>query len=142
MFNYDNDRVRICMNPFDYVNAVSETKKHMMTGTENDELAEKNYNPFIVNKSLSYHVDCILFVNEINMHHQLDNKLQFDYYFHSLPKKKRYGKWIKKHEDQNIELVIEYYNCSYSKAVEILKIINNNQLGLIKQKLQKGGVIR
>ena len=33
------------MNPFDYVNAINYSKKDLMTGTDNDELAEKDYQP-------------------------------------------------------------------------------------------------
>ena len=44
------------MNPFDFVNAINDTKKNLMVGTENDELAEKGYTPFMVNKSLSYFI--------------------------------------------------------------------------------------
>ena len=130
------------MKPFDYVNAVSDSKKDLMVGTENDELAEKGYNPYLTNKSLSYHVDAILYVNEMNQYASLDNKLQFDYYLHGLPKKKRFSKWAKKVEDEDLELVSQWYGCNYSKAAEILKIINKNTLDLIKQKLQKGGVTR
>lgn len=128
------------MKPFDYINAVSDSKKNLMVGTENDELAEKGYNPFLTNKSLSYHVDSILYVNELNRYASLDNKLQFDYYLYGLPKKKRFSKWSKKAEDEDLEIVSQWYGCNYSKAAEILKIINKNTLDLIKQKLQKGGV--
>jgi len=130
------------MKPFYYVNAVSDSKKDLMVGTENDELAEKGYNPYLTNKSLSYHVDAILYVNEMNQYASLDNKLQFDYYLHGLPKKKRFSKWSKKQENEDIEVVSEWYGCNYSKAAEILKIINKNTLDLIKHKLQKGGALR
>jgi hypothetical protein len=128
------------MKPFDYINAVSDNKKNIMVGTENDDLAEKSYNPYLTNKSLSYHADAILYVNEINQHANLDNKLQFDYYLHGLPKKKRFSKWAKKDENEDIEIISQWYGCNYSKAAEILSLINKNTLDLIKQKLQKGGV--
>lgn len=128
------------MKPFDYVNAISDTKKNLMVGTENDELAEKGYNPYLTNKSLSYHMDVILYANEMNQYAGLDNKLQFEYYLHGIPKKKRFSKWAKKTEDVDVDVVSEWYGCSYSKATEILKIINKSTLDLIKQKLQKGGV--
>ena len=66
------------MKPFDYVNSVTDNKKNMMVGTENDELAEKSYNPFLSNKSLSYYMDTILYANEINQYSMLDNKLQYE----------------------------------------------------------------
>lgn len=128
------------MKPFDYVNSVTDNKKNMMVGTDNDELAEKSYNPFLTNKSLSYHMDTILYANEINQYSMLDNKLQYEYYLYGIPKKKRFSKWSKKIEDEDIEVIVQWYSCNYSKAAEILKIINKSTLDLIKQKLQTGGV--
>ena len=39
------------MKPFDYVNSINFTKKNLMKNTANDELAEKDYVPFLTNKS-------------------------------------------------------------------------------------------
>ena len=111
-----------------------------MTGTDNDLLAEKDYVPFIVNKSLSYFVDSILYANEINQYPNLDNKLQYQYLLNSVPKGKRFSKWSKKEITEDISAISEYYNCNYQKSAEILKIINKKDLGMIKQLLQKGGV--
>lgn len=128
------------MNPFDYVNSINMSKKHMMENTENDNLAEKSYNSYIVNKSLSYFIDTILYANEANEIHHMDKRLQYDYLFYSIPKKKRFSKWAKPNRDDDLDLIIEYYQCNYTRASEILKIINNKDLEYIKQKLQKGGV--
>jgi hypothetical protein len=130
------------MNPFDYVNAINDTKKNLMVGTDNDELAEKGYVPFMVNKSLSYFVDTILYANEINEYAYLDNKLQFEYYLNGIPKKKRFSKWAKKEKSDDLDVICEYYGCNYIRAAEIHKIINKTNIDFMKQKLQKGGVIK
>ena len=41
------------MKPFDYVNSINFTKKNLMRNSDNDELAESGYVPYITNKSLS-----------------------------------------------------------------------------------------
>jgi len=130
------------MNPFDYVNAINDTKKNLMVGTDNDELAEKGYTPFMVNKSLSYFIDTILYANEINEYAHIDNKLQFEYYLNGIPKKKRFSKWAKKEKSDDLDIICEYYGCSYTRAAEIHKIINKTNIDFMKQKLQKGGVIK
>jgi len=56
-------------NPFDYLNSINVTKQNMMRGSENDELAEKGYNPFMVNRGLSYFQDTIALANEMNQYH-------------------------------------------------------------------------
>jgi hypothetical protein len=130
------------MNPFDYVNAINDTKKNLMVGTDNDELAEKGYIPFMVNKSLSYFIDTILYANEINEYAHIDNKLQFEYYLNGIPKKKRFSKWAKKEKSDDLDVICEYYGCNYTRAAEIHKIINKTNIDFMKQKLQKGGVIK
>ena len=61
------------MNPFDYVNAIN-AGKDIMTGTENDDLAEKGYNPFLTNRQFSYFQDTVHFANMMNQHAHLDNR--------------------------------------------------------------------
>ena len=58
----------VAMNPFEYVNAINMTKQDIMI----DDIAEKAYNPFIVNRSLSYFRDTVLMANEINMNAHLE----------------------------------------------------------------------
>ena len=44
-----------------------------------DAETEKAYAPFLVNRSLSYYQDTVMFANEMNRHAQLDNRLQYDF---------------------------------------------------------------
>lgn len=128
------------MNPFDFVNAINQSKKDLMTGSENDELAEKGYAPFIVNKSLSYFPDTLLYANEVNMIHHVDNKLQFHYLLNSIRPAKRFSKWVKKEDSDDLEVVKEYYGYSNEKAYQALSILSKDQLNHIKEKLEQGGL--
>ena len=47
------------MNPFEYLNAINHTKQNVMV----DDLTEKSYNAFMVNRSLSYFNDTALIAN-------------------------------------------------------------------------------
>lgn len=124
------------MNPFDFVKSINATKKNLIT----DSTTEKAYSPFIINRSLSYFIDTVLYANEINQYSHLDNKLQYDYLLHSIPKRSRFSKWYKPEKDEDLEVVAEFFKCNFRHASEILKIINKSDIDLIKQKLQKGGV--
>ena len=44
------------MNPFEYANAINYTKKNIMV----DDLAEKAYLPYMINRQLSYFPDTVL----------------------------------------------------------------------------------
>lgn len=127
------------MSPFDYANSITHNKKDLMKGTENDELAEKSYSPFLVNKALSYFPDTILYANEVNKFSNLDNKLQYYYLLNSIRPQKRFAKWVKKQDSDDIEAVKQYYGYNYSKALQALSLLSTDQIAMIKQQLQKGG---
>ncbi len=128
-------------NPFVYVESVTNTKKNLMRGTANDELAEKDYNAFITNRSLSYHQDCILYANELNMRPQLDNKLQYELLLNSLRKRKRYAKWQKQKADTSVDMIMEYFGYGRAKAEQALQVLTDDQLTMIEQALDKGGKV-
>ena len=123
------------MNPFEYVTAINMSKKDIMV----DDIAEKEYNGFLINRSLSYFNDTILYANEMNRYHHLDHRLQFDFFINIIKKKKRFSKWIKPKEIENLELIKTYYGYSNEKAKSVLSLFNNEQLEELKHRIYKGG---
>jgi hypothetical protein len=106
----------------------------------NNEIEESDYTPFIVNKALAQHIDCIFYVNEMNINCHLDKKMQYDYLFHSLRRYNRgYQKWYKNTESSDLQLIKEYYNYSTDKAKQVLPLFSKEDLIFIKNKLDKGG---
>jgi hypothetical protein len=105
------------------------------------EANEKDYVPYIVNKALSFHYDCILYANEMNKNPSVDKLLQFHFFLNSVRGYKRpFQKWIKKDTIENLEAIKEYYKYSNEKAKEVLSILSDEQITTIKKKLDKGGV--
>lgn len=127
------------MNPFDYVNSVNFTKNNIMRNTENDQLAESAYKPFLVNKALSYFPDTILAANEINIRPNVDNKLQYEYLLNTIRPKKRFSKWVKKVASDDVEAVQQYFNYNNEDALVATSLLSRQQLTIIKDKLSKGG---
>ena len=123
------------MNPFEYVNAINSTKKDIMV----DDLAEKAYAPFMVNRSLSYFPDTVLAANEMNRYHQIDHRLQFDFLINIIRKRKRFSKWDKKKIDGDVEVIKEYYGYNEQKALQVLPLLSPEQIELIRKKVNKGG---
>ena len=123
------------MNPFDYVNSINITKKDIM----HDDICEKAYTPFMVNRALSYFNDTVLYANEMNVNHTLDNKLQYHFLINIIKKKKRFSKWLKPQEVENLELIKEYYGYSHEKAKHALPLLSKEQIDLIKIRITKGG---
>ena len=128
------------MNPFDFVNDINFGKKDIITDSANPELAEKTYNPFLTNRALSYYPDTIQFANMMNKNSHIDHLLQYSFLLNIIRKRKRFSKWFKKNDDDVLEMVIEYYGFSVNKAKEALKILTDDQLEKIKEKMTKGGM--
>ena len=121
----------------EYLNAINHSKKKLMD-TE-DEMWEKKYPAFIVNKCLSAFQDTLMLVNEMNMRPHLHNKLQFDFLINSIRPRKRFAQWLKASKIKDIEYVKEYYGYSHAKARSALEILTNSQLDYIKERLNRGG---
>ena len=123
------------MNPFEYLNAINYTKQNIMV----DDLAEKGYNSFMVNRGLSYFNDTVLMANEMNQHHHIDNRLQFDFFINIVRKKKRFSKWNKPETASDVEVVKEYYGYSNEKARQVLTLLTSEHIDELKKKVYKGG---
>ncbi len=121
----------------DYLNAINHEKKNLMD--TDDELWEKKYPPFIINKCLAPFPDTIFLVNEMNKYHHLDKKLQFDFLLNSLRTRKRFTPWLKANKSKSLEYVKEYYGYNNEKAKSALKLLNDEQIKIIKDSLNKGG---
>lgn len=119
--------------------AILQTKKYVLESEQD----VKEYNPFLVNRALSFHADCIFYVNEMNRNHGLDKELQFQYYLNTVRSMKRkYQPWQKAEVDKNLECVKEYFGFSNEKAKQALRVLNDEQITLIKEKTNKGGVTK
>ena len=76
------------MNPFEYANELITKDKY------DEEVPDrKDYKPFLINRTLSYHNDLIHYVNYLNQYPDVNDKLHYDFLNLSIVKKKRPKKW-------------------------------------------------
>lgn len=123
------------MNHFDYLNSINLTKTDIME----DDIAEKAYNSFMINRGLSYFNDTVLMANEMNLYSHLDKKLQYHFLINIVRKRKRFSKWAKPETESDIEAVKEYYGYNNEKAKEALTLLSPENISIIKKKVSKGG---
>ena len=123
------------MNPFDFVKSITYTKQDIM-----HDLNESEYEPFLVNRALAYYQDCILYANEMNRRFEISNRLQYHYLLNTIRKRKRFAKWIKPEKIDDLRIVMDYYSVSRQKAEEYLNIISEKEIGVLRRKMDKGGV--
>ena len=123
------------MKPFDFVNSINVSKDNLI---EKDPNCEKDYVPFLTNRALSYFPDTVLYANVMNGYPFLSNKLQYEYLLNSIRPKRRFSKWAKRDESENIKALSRYYGYSMKKAEEVLPIFSQEQIDTIKEKITLG----
>ena len=125
------------MGPFEFTKTINDTKHNLV---DEDPEVEKDYIPFLVNRSLGYFMDTIMYANEMNRFNSLDYKLQYDFLLNIIRPRKRYSKWLKKSKDDNIDLIKKFYGYSYTKAKDVVDILSEDQTEHIRSKLDTGGL--
>ena len=124
-------------SPFDYAKSVTHTKESMYT---TEAIFEKEYLPFMVNRSLSNSPKTALFADMMDVYPNLDKKLQYDFYLYGIPKQSGYAKWVKKAESEFpqdiIDFVCDRMKLSLSRAIEIIKLLG---VDYVKTEMNKNG---
>jgi hypothetical protein len=123
------------ISPFDFANSINFTKENLIV----DEWSEKQYNPYIVNKALSYGPDTVIAGNEVNSRPHLDKKMQYDFLLGIVSKRKRYNKWLKPEREEKLAILKEYYGYNNTKAAEALRLLTDEEFAGIEKRLNKGG---
>ena len=120
----------------DIIPSILQTKKEVIT-QEN----EGDYVPFVVNKALSFHKDCVLFVNQMNLYPGTDRLLQYHFLLNTIRGYKRpYQQWLKRETIEDLEVIKQYYHYSNDKAKDTLAVLSHGQIDEIRKKLDKGGL--
>ena len=119
-----------------WLNSVTFTKQNLI---EEEGMEIRTYVPYLMNRILSGHLDCIMYVNEMNKYSFLDKDMQYSFYLNTLRKKKRFSPWLRKEKVTDLEIVKQYYGYSNEKASNALKILTPEQITYIKQRLETGG---
>ena len=123
------------ISPFDFINAINHSKENLIV----DDWSEKQYNPYIINRGLSFGADTVIYANEMNARPHVDKLLQFDFLINTIRPRKRFNKWLKAETVDALDLIQEYYGYSKEKARQVLPILSPDQLKTIKARMNRGG---
>jgi hypothetical protein len=100
---------------------------------------ERYYSPFVITKMLATDPDFVVVADLLN-NMNLDNKSHFLFLMHVFPKRKlRMPAFPAKVKNEDMELIMEFYNISDTKAVEYLSILSKEQIQIIYDCLNNGG---
>lgn len=127
----------------DFLNSINWDKNNVIRDSASMKAAEKFYPHFPVARSLSYHADSLLLVNELNTRglseHGLSSLMQYEFLLHCLPRKKRFSKWSKPTNDDKVDVIMQIYKYSYDKAQSVADIISDEDYEVLSRMLQTGG---
>jgi hypothetical protein len=113
---------------------------YVKSGIIDQDGATDDYSPYIINEVLSRFSDCIFHVNAVNRYPNMNKKAHFKYLMYSLRSRKRFDVFDKPVIHPDFEVVQEYYNYSYEKTLEALKILTPDNIEIIKQRSDPGKV--
>jgi hypothetical protein len=136
------------LSPFDFIKSINTHGPNLLKDCkayEGEELAgpdspSKQYVPFIINRGFSQFNDTVLLANELNIHHQLPAKMQYDFYHAAIRPRKRFSKWAKKLKDPaDLAVIQETYCYSKEKAEAVYPLLSDTDLKVLRDRLDKGG---
>jgi hypothetical protein len=122
----------------DWLPSVTEKKGYMFAEGDLDEI-ERKYPAFMMNRALSQYEDTVLLANEMNCSSHLDPKIQYDFLYYSVPKKRRFSKWAKAQKDDTINMISTIYQISTRRAEEVADLFSDEDIEALKQYQFKGG---
>lgn len=123
----------------EWLPSITEKKGYLFERGKEEEI-ERKYPSFMINRALSQYEDTVLLANEVNrMSASLDPKLQYDFLYHLVPKKRRFSKWAKAQKSDTINMIVEAYNISVRKAEEISDLLSEDDIENLRTYLCKGG---
>jgi hypothetical protein len=100
-----------------------------------------DYPAWNLNRVLANYKDCILYANMMNMNSQVPHKLQYQFLLNTVrPIKRAFNKTDRDKVNKDLESVKLYFGYSNEKAKDALRILSDEQIALIKEKTEKGGV--
>lgn len=118
------------LKPFDYVKGINQ---------KDYQFDLSGYVPFLTNRAFAMHIDTVMLAEEMNQCHQLAPELQYDFYYYSVRKGRRFGFPKKPEEVKHLDVVCEYFGYSKQKALEALQLLTDDDIKSIIASMDKGG---
>ena len=100
---------------------------------------DKDYKPFVVNRMVSGYRDLVFFADELNIRPNIAKKDQLELYNLLIPKKKRRALWSTPRKNEDLEVVMNYYNINEEKAAPYMRILSREQIHDLRERLNNGG---
>lgn len=124
------------LSPFDIAKNINEKTGFL------DEDVLGGYSPWLMNKIFSFTKDTVHVADEVNRYCHLDKDVQYAFYYLFLDKKKRYGKWQKKHDvgGDVIDALKQKYHYNNRDAENAMTLLSEDNKKALIEEFALGGV--
>lgn len=122
-------------SPFDWINNISTSREHWTV--------DSTYNMWMTAKAFLQHQDTVFIVSELTKLGITDPQAHYDFLFYSVPKRKRFGKWakeIKNYDEKLLEYIQEKFCYNKKNALQMLEVMPQNEIELLKKEFQHGKI--
>ena len=103
-----------------------------------EDYINKNYVPFITNKLLAQYQDCIYFTCIVDKMANMPLYAQYLFYYYAISKRNRFKRMEQTIINPDVKIIMDYYNYSHQKAVDIVRIISTTKMNEIRILMTKG----
>ncbi len=122
--------------PFEYIDSITYTKEDL----SDPYTIDSDYNTYLINRGLSFNLDCVFLVQEMNKYYMLPKQTQYHFLLNSIDKKKRYGKWVRSDSmPDDVKIIKEIYGYNDQKALSVLELLSDKDLLELRKINNKGG---
>lgn len=124
------------MKLFDYSNVILKKQKF----DEPDEVFEKEFVPFIINRLFSCDQSLALVANEVNRN-GFTKRMIFDLYFYGVPKCNKFISYNAKKAkaEKELQYIMEYYKCNMTTAKDYQVLLSEDDRDKIIEYFEKRG---
>ena len=108
-----------------YLNSINYSKENVFD-------PDDEYVPFLVNRSMTYFTDTLMYAAEIGKHMEFsDDSTHYMYWLCSVSKRKRFSKWNKSQVSSDLSAISSIYNVSKEKAKEYESCLSQDEIAYI-----------
>ena len=121
------------MNLIEALNSINENKNNIIRDSNAPDLAARLYPRFPVARTLSYSLDCIFLVNEVNkLGDTIDNRQHYEFLLGVIPSRRRYNKWEKPEITEDEKMAMEIFGYSLEKSRDALSVLTADQVNTLR----------
>lgn len=120
---------------FTTIKALSETRP-----LEYSDILDQNmpYEPFMVNRAFSLSEDTTIAASIMNQCGHLDKDQQATFYIHTIRARRRFEKWPKTLDQDDVNTVAKYYGMSRREALLHVRQHSDDQLTAMRDVISQG----